>query len=474
MTLVVALTLYYTLVVSRALNASPHDRSAQEQCSNFLSSISSVERSLESNHRGSRSAFVVEIPRQPLCSPCFPHHGVLSYATSAEPIVFCTHDPNEDIEVSRRIAADGVWVGCIGVARVLMALQEMVAGNQSTHIYPAPGWSPDAQTLFIDVGANIGACTMLVAHHQAMPDAAPWLHDMVHHIIAVEPLKGNIEVLKSTLRANRNARKMVTIAEAAVLDHSVTSHSSEGAQRYVALSKWHNNFGNTTVKRRGLRADQQEADEELVALETTLDDVVVDYVASVTLHDTLLRRIPSDKQQHGDVIITLLKIDVQGGEYAVLQGAQRLFEPPNRVDTVLLEVEPSLHRPGSVGGCIRSLTFLFDRGFRIFFRAVHRMELVNATIGNTFIARGFWEKGVFEELRKEDDVGRFVRLLALPNATANTNDMIAVSGNVLTTEASVKAFARHLTNLPGFAVRARLRRSPGKRSPYSITPFVHR
>ena len=133
----------------------------------------------------------------------------------------------------------------------------------------------EADGLVVDVGANIGYFTLMAAA-------------MGHRVVAFEPMNRNAAKLQSSIARNGFQRQVV-------LYHNAASFESSGK---VSLTETHHtNQGNGQM--RSARADVSGV-------------YGVDYSETVTLDDAI----------HEDVL--LLKIDVEGFESAVLDGAQRL------------------------------------------------------------------------------------------------------------------------------------------------------
>jgi FkbM family methyltransferase len=161
--------------------------------------------------------------------------------------------------------------------------------------------------LVVDVGANVGVLAIEAA--RAVGPSG--------RVIAIEPVPRNVEILRANVASNPDT--VIDVVDAAVgsadgtlglgIDQMQRSIRNEGA--YTAL-------GGTAV------------DIEVVVPMRTLDDVIDELVGT-------------ERQ------IRLLKIDVEGMEASVLEGARRLFAA-KRIDEVMFERNLTLTttQPGDV------------------------------------------------------------------------------------------------------------------------------
>jgi FkbM family methyltransferase len=163
---------------------------------------------------------------------------------------------------------------------------------------------------FVDVGANKGDFSLLAA--RAMGDNGV--------VIAIEPAPGNCEWLERSVKAN--GYKCIEVLPNALSD-------SEGeAELFLAeLSGWH-----SLVK-----SPRKQLTGSVVVKTRTLDDVIAE------------RGLPS---------IDMLKVDVEGGEVAVLAGATETLTAPGR-RLVLLDLHPPMVDPATICDGLR------DRGYEI-------------------------------------------------------------------------------------------------------------
>lgn len=120
----------------------------------------------------------------------------------------------------------------------------------------------------VDIGANIGAFSILAAHYGA------------GRIIAVEPEPHNLEVLKRNIEINK-LQKKIEVAEVAISDHHGTAVIGDDA-------------GGATIK----------------------DEHTVGATVSVITLDELF-------ESYGLSSVDVLKIDVEGSEKDIILGASR-------------------------------------------------------------------------------------------------------------------------------------------------------
>jgi len=175
------------------------------------------------------------------------------------------------------------------------------SGTWETHPWKALKPYMSAGTIFVDIGANIGWYTLNLARH--------------HNVVAFEPFASNLALLNASLCANPLLKTRVS-----VMAHGL-SDTATRCDLYQVPSV---NFGDTVSacdgdggqgKREGLEKAGYSKLGEMRAYR--LGDVA---------DDALLQ---AEK---------VVKMDVEGHEYAVIQGAERFFTTGNRPLAVYAEV----------------------------------------------------------------------------------------------------------------------------------------
>ena len=234
--------------------------------------------------------------------------------------------------VSNNIRQWGSWPDC----RLLLHLWERSGAG-------VDGARPD--DIFVDIGANIGACTVeLLARTNAT-------------VIAVEPNPANLYHLTRTLKMASSHKRPDFASRVAVLP--VGLGPSPAWSTIVADVK---NSGNSVIK--GVSSHPMRYRDG-----AGVDNVTVELPVRVLPLDTLL---PSG---FGARRVRLMKLDVQGSECSVLSGAVRLL---GDVEAITAEYDPSQHRSRVLNGCepetLRSL--LRRNGFSL----SSRMTMGEATV----------------------------------------------------------------------------------------------
>jgi FkbM family methyltransferase len=141
--------------------------------------------------------------------------------------------------------------------------------------------------VFIDVGANIGYYSILASK----------LVGVNGKVFAVEPIPSTVEVLRFNIRIN-SLRNVVVIDKAGYFSHG-----------RLKMSIPFNEFGSASIFRKG-------------GLEV--------YVEAIPLDDAF----------HDIPYVRLLKVDVEGSEYEVLQGLNKTL---NNTEYVVLELSREAH-----------------------------------------------------------------------------------------------------------------------------------
>lgn len=226
--------------------------------------------------------------------------GMQITSRTQTPFDLCVHS-KEDV-ISSFFTRDGLWRDCRG----LPALYQLAKKKK------------DAGTV-VDVGANIGSCTMELASLGA-------------RVIAFEPVRSNFELLNHSITLNK--------FDGRVEAHQVAVGSDHGPRMAM---KEVGNYGNTIITTWDKVHDndrwyQTKFEKEEVQI-AKLDDFV-------------------------DESVDLLKLDCQGYELRVLRGAAKLLRH-HRVPLIRAEVDHRLLR--AVGDTPQELfEYLHDLEYDIF------------------------------------------------------------------------------------------------------------
>lgn len=192
--------------------------------------------------------------------------------------------------ISMAIRNRGVWPDCESLLDIWTWLEDSPFGGSST---------------FLDAGANIGSCTLLMA---AVHNAS---------VLSFEPNPANLHFLVRSLKhsANHDLRKRVTLYPAGLGDVALS------APLFVAYK----NGGNG----------------QLLNSPTTFKPAeIIGSVKVVTL-DSVLSLTDSDAGAQQPHRVRLMKMDVQGFEVRLLAGATGIFTR-QQVGCVKFEMQNSL------------------------------------------------------------------------------------------------------------------------------------
>jgi len=177
--------------------------------------------------------------------------------------------------------------------------------------------------IFVDAGANIGACTLLMA-------AAG------HATFGFEPSRKNLYYLTAGILANRKeVRDKVTVYQLGLGTHT------QNVSAFVA----NGNAGNTVLETQVKDWPTQTFDEEIFVPVAPLDDI--------------LWPDPTSPPPH----IKVLKMDVQGYEVKILKGAKRLLEA-GAIGIVKSELT-EMFLQGQGSSAMEMLSLLYGHGFEL-------------------------------------------------------------------------------------------------------------
>ena len=197
-------------------------------------------------------------------------------------------------EISCNIAMHGQWEDCKALAKAWKLAMSYPRGR---------GYS-NAPPLFVDIGANIGACTL---HMLSCADLS---------VVAFEVNPKNMAVLARSLAANSDLQSRVVLYDMGLGDADLDA---------VPMAWSPANFGNTWLT----GTTQPEPRAKITAKIRRLDDVLW----------------PPGSQMPW---VPLLKLDVEGNELNVLRGARRLLAA-GAIKVMRTEVSPIWLRGQSNG-----------------------------------------------------------------------------------------------------------------------------
>jgi len=205
--------------------------------------------------------------------------------------------------VSEHFRAVGFWHSCLDIAAAWPNLPDgsksgkfadrLSCGKQC---YPELGTTPG---IYVDIGANIGTCVMQML---ARLDVA--------QVVAFEPSPANLFYMTNS------AFKRVQEGDPRILKNLVLYPNAVGSERSMhTLYEQPGNAGNTGVN--------------TTVMGTKMDGVSVE---TITLDEVFMSKGPPP-------YIHLMKVDAQGYEVRILQGAQRLLAS-GAVNAMHIEVAP--------------------------------------------------------------------------------------------------------------------------------------
>ena len=203
----------------------------------------------------------------------------------------CIHPPQTDVHVSASLKRGGQWEGPL-------------VANLAKFIKAKSG------TVFLDIGCNIGAYTVSMAH-------------LGIKVTAIDPMLENLELLSKSLVLGNLLDNVTLIWNAASNAHKLVKFRAD--QR---------NIGGTRI------VD--------VNASTAMNDR--SYVASTIMIDDL---IPLFKGKR-----VAIKLDVEESEYNALLGGSRFL---NETDVTIIQIEYLFHKTGKDGPKIFS--YLASKGF---------------------------------------------------------------------------------------------------------------
>lgn len=201
-------------------------------------------------------------------------------------IEMCIH---ENDVVSQNINEKGRFIDC----DELVNIWNKVAVDNND--------DPNEKNIFLDIGANIGACTMEM------------LVSTNAYIIAFEPTPINLSKLTSTLYKNKSYLDRVALYPIGLSDISGTSiiNSAKG------------NLGNSVIDVIIKDGDLQQFYEPVTIQLDTLDNI---FLQSLALDN-----------QNIKYNIPLIKMDVQGYECHVVTGGKHVLKYANAIKTEFIE-----------------------------------------------------------------------------------------------------------------------------------------
>ena len=226
-----------------------------------------------------------------------PDHRNPHTSTTTPHFTICLY--NADDVISSFFMRDGYWRDCLDLP--LFAKAAYAASEDQSSKVP----------VVLDVGANIGTCSLLMASQGML-------------VTAFEPEKKNAAMLRTSILLNRySLRGNVTLYNLAVSDRV--------GEDVVRSEK--GNMGNSMVGEDVVRSEKGNMGNSIIA---ALDGAKI--VSQMDVSNRI-RLLPLDHVVNHHV--HLAKLDCQGSEVHVLRGAKRLLSQ-NSIDVICAEFDTRL------------------------------------------------------------------------------------------------------------------------------------
>ena len=220
----------------------------------------------------------------------------------------CIYPPQTDIHVSGSLQRGGQWEGSL-------------VANLAKFIKAKPG------TVFLDIGCNIGAYTVSMAH-------------LGINVTAMDPMLENLELLSRSLVLG-NLQNIVTLLWNAASNY----------RKLVKFKVGKRNIGGTRI------VD--------VNASTAINER--SYIASTIMLDDLIPLFRGKR--------VAIKIDIEESEYNALLGGSRFL---NEIDVAVIQIEYLFHKKGKDGPKIFS--YLASKGFSPYRDLGKRSSLKSTTM----------------------------------------------------------------------------------------------
>lgn len=242
-------------------------------------------------------------------------------------------------------ATQGYWHDCNAITSILHGFNGMVQPVQT------------ASATILDVGANIGACSLPLAARG-------------HTVVAFEPKRQHIDMIKASVASNTHFSGRIYLHEAGLADRATDD---------AELASEQGNSGNSWVLMKETASQSH--------VRTNAASIGGDPSHGVQVDDTVtLQRLDA----FCDVKVDAVKIDAQGFEAAILAGAGRVLRH-GTLKRLMLEFWPyGLEGHGVSPASL--LQLLVDTGYALF-----------AEDGARVVPATFWK---FDATTRQPDAGR--------------------------------------------------------------------
>jgi FkbM family methyltransferase len=237
----------------------------------------------------------------------------------------CHHGSSDTI--GSYVLRDGFWKDCLVLPHLALF----------AHAFSNVAYE-DGMPAAVDVGANVGSCSMLLASRGM-------------HVVAFEPVQRNFRKFHQSIRLSKFSNRITLVTAAA---------STKSGTAEITIER--SNNGNSIIIDKSI-----EAGVKMDQLFRPASDV--EEIALVKLDDVIDLGVAPDSAGRG-YHVHLLKMDCQGSEYKALLGATRLLERGG-VDVIFSEVDTRIMRATNSEPA-DMLRYLWKFNFSIFYAQKNR------------------------------------------------------------------------------------------------------